>query len=91
MAGKEKVAIQRSDQFQEVDEELTRAMADLDDTIGRVSAIFDGDEDEEEDDVAPAEKVTVEKKTAIPPASDERSVKSEDSPPKDDIAEPGNA
>lgn len=46
MAGKEKVDIKRSDQFQEVDEELARAMADLDSTIERVSAIFDGTADE---------------------------------------------
>ena len=37
---KEKVDIRRSDQFQEVDEELTRAMAELDSTIERVSLIF---------------------------------------------------
>lgn len=43
MASKEKVDIKRSDQFQEVDEELTRAMAELDSTIERVSLIFQGD------------------------------------------------
>ena len=47
MASKEKVTIKRSDQFQEVDEELSRAIADLDCTIERVSAIFDGDADED--------------------------------------------
>ena len=40
MAGKEKVDIKRSDQFQEMDEELTRAMEELDSTIDRVSLIF---------------------------------------------------
>lgn len=40
---KEKVDIKRSDQFQEVDEELTRAMAELDSTIERVSLIFQSD------------------------------------------------
>lgn len=43
MANKEKVEIKRSDQFQEVDDELTRAMADLDSTIERVSMIFQAD------------------------------------------------
>jgi hypothetical protein len=42
---KEKVDIKRSDQFQEVDEELTRAMAELDSTIERVSLIFQSDSD----------------------------------------------
>ena len=42
---KEKVDIRRSDQFQEVDEELTRAMAELDSTIERVSLIFQSDSD----------------------------------------------
>lgn len=44
-ANKEKVDIKRSDQFQEVDEELTRAMAELDSTIERVSLIFQSDAD----------------------------------------------
>lgn len=44
-ANKEKVEIKRSDQFQEVDEELTRAMAELDSTIERVSLIFQSDSD----------------------------------------------
>lgn len=44
-ASKEKVDIKRSDQFQEVDEELTRAMAELDSTIERVSLIFQSDSD----------------------------------------------
>lgn len=40
MSNKEKVDIKRSDQFQEMDEALTQAMAELDSTIDRVSAIF---------------------------------------------------
>lgn len=44
-ANKEKVDIRRSDQFQEVDDELTRAMAELDSTIERVSLIFQSDSD----------------------------------------------
>ena len=44
-ANKEKVDIKRSDQFQEVDEELTRTMAELDSTIERVSLIFQSDSD----------------------------------------------
>lgn len=47
MAGKEKVDIKRSDQFQEVDDELTRAMAELDSTIERVSLIFQAGDDNE--------------------------------------------
>ena len=47
MAGKEKVSIKRSDQFQEVDEELSRVMEELDMTIERVSAIFDGKSEED--------------------------------------------
>ena len=46
MAGKEKVDIKRSDDFEEVDAELTRAIEELDFTIGRVTAIFDGTSDE---------------------------------------------
>lgn len=53
MAGKEKVDIKRSDQFQEVDEELTRVMAELDFTIERVSAIFEGAVDENSPAVLP--------------------------------------
>ncbi len=45
MANKEKVDIKRSDMFQEVDEELTRAMAELDSTIERVSLIFQPESD----------------------------------------------
>ena len=45
MSNKEKVEIRRSDQFQEVDEELTRAMAELDSTIERVSMIFQANAD----------------------------------------------
>ena len=45
MARKEKVEIKRSDKFQEVDEELTRAMAELDSTIERVSLIFQPESD----------------------------------------------
>lgn len=45
MASKEKVEIKRSDKFQEVDEELTRAMAELDSTIERVSLIFQPESD----------------------------------------------
>lgn len=48
MAGKEKVDIKRSDQFQEVDDELTRAMAELDSTIERVSLIFQAGDDDGE-------------------------------------------
>ncbi|MCF6284803.1 MAG: hypothetical protein L3K26_06410 [Candidatus Hydrogenedentes bacterium] len=55
MASKEKVDIKRSDQFQEVDEELSRAMAELDCTIDRVSAIFEGTADEN----GPAETLPV--------------------------------
>ena len=44
-ANKEKVDIRRSDQFQEVDDELTRAMAELDSTIERVSLMFQSDSD----------------------------------------------
>lgn len=40
MASKEKVDIKRSDQFQEMDEELTKAMEELDSTIDRVSLLF---------------------------------------------------
>ena len=54
MSGKEKVDIIRSDQFQEVDEELSRAMAELDFTIERVSAIFEGAVDENNPDKLPA-------------------------------------
>lgn len=43
MASKEKVDIKRSDQFQEMDELLTRAMEELDSTIDRVSLIFQTD------------------------------------------------
>lgn len=43
MASKEKVDIRRSEQFQEMDEALTRAMAELDSTIDRVSALFQAD------------------------------------------------
>lgn len=45
MSNKEKVDIRRSDQFQEVDEELTRAMAELDSSIERVSLIFQANAD----------------------------------------------
>ena len=45
MAGKEKVDIKRSDQFQEMDEELTRAMEELDSTIDRVSQLFQSEAD----------------------------------------------
>ncbi len=45
MANKEKVDIKRSDTFQEVDDELTRAMAELDSTIERVSLIFQPESD----------------------------------------------
>lgn len=48
MASKEKVDIRRSDQFQEVDEELARAMADLDSTIERVNAILHPESEEAE-------------------------------------------
>ncbi|MBX3178242.1 MAG: hypothetical protein KF886_12845 [Candidatus Hydrogenedentes bacterium] len=43
MASKEKVDIRRSEQFQEMDDALTRAMAELDSTIDRVSALFQPD------------------------------------------------
>jgi len=46
MANKEKVDIKRSDQFQEMDEELTRAMEELDCTIDRVSLIFQSESPE---------------------------------------------
>lgn len=46
MASKEKVDIKRSDQFQEVDEELSRAMADLDSTIERVNALLHPESEE---------------------------------------------
>jgi len=45
MANKEKIDIKRSDQFQEVDDELTRAMAELDSTIERVSLVFQAEAD----------------------------------------------
>lgn len=60
MANKEKVQIKRSDQFQEVDEELSRAMADLDSTIERVSEILQsGAADGPEPGADPVEAVTV--------------------------------
>lgn len=45
MASKEKVDIKRSDQFQEMEDALTQAMADLDSTLDRVSAVFRQEED----------------------------------------------
>lgn len=53
MANKEKVEIVRSDQFQEVDDELTRAMAELDSTIERVSLIFQANADAPESEGGP--------------------------------------
>ena len=56
MAGKEKVSIKRSDQFQEVDEELSRVMEELDMSIERVSAIFDGKSEEDLEELIAAKE-----------------------------------
>ncbi|MBL7647853.1 MAG: hypothetical protein JNK74_16850 [Candidatus Hydrogenedentes bacterium] len=81
MASKEKVEIKRSDKFQEVDEELTRAMAELDSTIERVSLIFQpesdlaatGGEDLKSGDGQPAEREALEAE-----APEEQSASSEE-------------
>jgi hypothetical protein len=73
MASKEKVDIKRSDQFQEVDEELSRAMEELDCTIDRVSAIFDGTADEN----GPVETSPVMESSGMPEAESPDSVEAQ--------------
>lgn len=85
MAGKEKVSIKRSDQFQEVDEELSRVMEELDMTIERVSAIFDGKSEEDlEELIAAKEDAVAEEEesgpTAEAPEDPTPGVASEDTP-----------
>jgi len=54
MAGKEKVDIKRSDQFQEMEDALAKAMEDLDSTMNRVSALFETGDDALPDSAASA-------------------------------------
>lgn len=54
MAGKEKVDIKRSDQFQEMEDALAKAMEDLDSTMNRVSALFETGDDAQPDSAASA-------------------------------------
>lgn len=81
MANKEKVDIKRSDKFQEVDEELTRAMAELDSTIERVSLIFQPESDApaaSEEDVVREDTPEAEPEAAKPAASEEQATSSEE-------------
>ena len=85
MAGKEKVPIKRSDQFQEVDEELSRVMEELDMTIERVSAIFDSKSEEDlEELIAAKEDAVAEEEESGPtveaPEEPTPGVSSEDTP-----------
>ena len=81
MANKEKVDIKRSDKFQEVDEELTRAMAELDSTIERVSLIFQPESDAlatSGEEVASEDIREVEPETAKPAESEAQATSSEE-------------
>jgi len=81
MANKEKVDIKRSDKFQEVDEELTRAMAELDSTIERVSLIFQPESDAlalAEGEPKSSEAQEVEPEPTEPAASEEQATSSEE-------------
>jgi len=88
MAGKEKVDIKRSDQFQEVDDELTRVMAELDFTIERVSAIFDGAIDE--NNPVPGEVPADEKGERHPPAPEIAAATGAEVPPEDEETFPAD-
>ncbi len=81
MAHKEKVEIKRSDKFQEVDEELTRAMAELDSTIERVSLIFQPESEAlamGEADPESLDAGDVETEAAGPAASEEQAASSKE-------------
>lgn len=73
MASKEKVDIQRSEQFQEMDDALTRAMAELDSTIDRVSALFQSDGPDappEAGETPPEAAADADEKSGEPPNED---------------------
>ncbi len=72
---KEKVALQRGDDFDFVDAELTAALAELDQANKNVAQVLDGDEDEEGDEVE-----GIEADSAEPPLTDTVSTDDDDAP-----------
>ena len=72
---KEKVALQRGDDFDFVDAELTAALAELDQANKNVAQVLDGDEDEEGDAIEGTEVDSAE-----PPVTDTVSTDNVDAP-----------
>ena len=64
---KEKVALQRGDDFDFVDAELTAALAELDQANKNVAQVLDGDEDEEGDEITVEEKSVASAQTSKVP------------------------